>query len=114
MRSRRHSVFKKAALAGPGFALPRRAESPLGQSRHHAAYVTAGTWMFGTIAWQSQTVVLSRGGLLYFSKLDGPLGYEAPVTGNSVSVEKETKPQVHVGPKWYGAAWRGSVPGRLP
>ena len=66
--------------------------------------------MFGTIAWQSQTVVLSRGGLLYFSKLDGPLGYEAPVTGNSVSVEKETKPQVHVGPKWYGAAgaWIGS------
>ena len=52
---------------------------------------------------------------LHFSKLDGPLGYEAPVTGNPVSVEKETKPQVHVGLSGtVRAAWRGSVPGKLP
>ena len=58
--------------------------------------------MLSTIAWHSQSVVLS------------PVGYEAPVTGNPVSAEKVTKPQVHVGPKWYGAAWRGSVQNRLP
>ena len=45
-----------------------------GRSKHHTAYVTAGTLMLSTIAWHSQSVVLSRGGLLHLSKLDSPTG----------------------------------------
>ena len=43
-------------------------------------------------------------------RFDGPSGIRSIRSRQPCSDEMGTEPQVHDGPKWYGAAWRGSVP----
>ena len=71
--------------------------------------------MLGTIAWQSQTVVLSRGGLCTSQSLTVHWDTKRPSQATLFRLRRKRSLKcMSALSGTVRAAWRGSVPGKLP